>query len=86
MTVGGPSLRIVVDGKEYRFERDYSGCPWLLDRRGEPKETPGERSKFWRGFNCWLRQGTKVEGDLCVWTVPPRANKVRRINSRGRWI
>jgi hypothetical protein len=30
-------------------------------------------------------KGTKVEGDLCVWTVPPRA-KVRRINSRNVFL
>lgn len=81
MTVAGPTLRIVVEEKEYRFERDYSGCPWLVNRRNDATRVPTERSPFWRGFYRWLREGAKLDGGLCVWTIAPKA-KARLINRR----
>lgn len=63
-----PDQRIVVGGREYHFERDYAGCPWLLNRRDEPTRIPGPRHPFWQGFNRWDAQGERMDGDRCVWS------------------
>ena len=83
LTLGNPNHRIVVDGKEYRFERDYTGCPWLLNRRGDPTHVPGVKHPFWGGFYRWSAQGERMDGDLCLWQINPPM-KVRRLPYRGR--
>jgi hypothetical protein len=79
MTVAGPVLRIQLPGRNiHKFERNYSGCPWFLNKVGDPTHTPGERHPFWKPFNRWLREGAKVDGDLCIWAPAPKA-AVKRI-------
>ncbi|CAB4144766.1 hypothetical protein UFOVP469_52 [uncultured Caudovirales phage] len=82
LTCSGPTKRIVVNGKDRYFTRDYSGCPWEETKAGRIKDVPPERDPFWRAFYSWTRQGEQMDGDLCLWDVmPPR--RLKRLDRRN---
>lgn len=64
-----PDIRIVVAGKEYRFDFSDRFGPLVLGADGQPLENqPGPRSPFWMAATTWVRQGKHVDAaGLCIW-------------------
>ena len=81
LSVGEASKRLILNGKEYRFSRDYTGGPWFESKSGEVLNEPGERHPFWRAFYAWTRQGERMDGNLCLWDPMPK-RRVRRMTKR----
>lgn len=73
VSVGGPTLRIEVDGKTYPFEHHPQCGPCPLNKRGDPKEL-GPRHRFWHAVSCWSQRGSKTDDTgLAAWTEPPHS-------------
>ena len=65
--VASDTHRLSAGKTEWRFERDYSGCPWVLGVDGDPlKNQPGVNDPFWSAFYQWVQAGEHVRSDgLC---------------------
>lgn len=78
--VGGPTLKISVNGKLIAFE-DHSYCgPTMLNRHGDPlkNQTP----EFLTATTLWAQQGRRVQDGLCQWDHE-KEPILKRINSRN---
>lgn len=70
--VGGPLRTIFAGGVRYTFEDHHYFGPLPCRRNGdELKREPDPRSPFWRAYECWSKQGKRVDGDVCRWVEPP---------------
>lgn len=68
--IGGPTLKISVNGKIISFEdHSYCGPSALSKRTGDPlrHQPPG----FLNAATLWCQQGKRVENGLCVWDHEP---------------
>ena len=65
-------LTIQAGGKSYRFEFSKRFGPTMIGKKGQTIETtPPIRSPFWRALELWCKQDYRVEGQRCVYDVPP---------------
>lgn len=68
MTIGGDPMTLTAYGKTYRFEWHRFCGPMFCKKNGdELKKSPGERNKWWKGFDLWVRQGQRTRDGVCVW-------------------
>lgn len=70
ITFGADPIELSYLGKTYRFEWHRMLGPHFCKKNGdELKNPPGERNKWWKGFDLWMRQGQRTEGGKCVFDV-----------------
>lgn len=71
MSLPGDPITLTAFGSTYRFEwHNYLG-PHFVNKRGdELKRPPGERNKWWVGFDLWFRQGKRTKNGVCLFDMP----------------
>lgn len=70
ISMGGPTLKISVNGKILSFE-DHPYCgPTLLKRNGDP--AVHQPSTFLNAVTLWYQQGKRLEDGLCRWDTEPQ--------------
>ena len=64
---------ITAGGKVFLFEYHGVCGPNLISKKtGDPlTRQPGENSPFWDAVTCWVKQGCRTNGDLCIWDEIP---------------
>ena len=70
---GVNEFKIIVDGREYRFEDSSRFGPALHKKDGSLRAKPwlNEKHPFWRAHDLWRLQGRQVGADgVCKWREP----------------
>lgn len=84
ISFAGDTLTLSAYGKTYRFTwHNYLGPTFVTKRDEVAKTVPGERSKWWRGFDLWIRQGKRTENGECLWHP---GNPCQRCRGKGHYL
>lgn len=79
ISYGGPDRRIRdAAGNAWKFEMHPRVGPIVLDRQGNPADTPpGALAAFWDAVKLWAKQGAVIGPDgLCTWKPEPEPTLV----------
>lgn len=68
LTIGSRTRAIVVDGKTHYFEMLRHCGLGYCNKRGDERNAPGVRHKFWKAVRWWQLQGERIAEDgTCVY-------------------
>lgn len=89
---------IEVDGKVYALEDCYPH-PWPLDKDGEPigrkckagyprkwEGVPFWKHRFWTAAWWWKRQGSRLDGNKCIWEPVFMYKPIIEMRGRHRFV
>lgn len=65
------TYRIVVEGREWRFDYGAMFGPLFVSARGRDLKNQPKHVSLLRAVTLWARQGKRVDAGQCVWDEPP---------------